>query len=162
MMRLQNENTELIRELCETRALNNDLRGSRNLAQATSSASLQREQHSASRVGAPNASQPKNSISHPRSEQGDIGDDSPATEIPSAKKEELESLYEPFAAMWNLIRLDPSVVKGNVSAQNVLERLRAMVEAGDVTFDPSKLRSFSTSESADMPEFAGAQESGGH
>lgn len=42
-----------------------------------------------------------------------------------------DSLFEPFAAMWNLIRLDPSVVKGTVSAKTVLDRLREVVELSE-------------------------------
>ena len=37
-------------------------------------------------------------------------------------------LYEPFVALWRLIRLDPSVVQGEVSAATVLERLKLMAE----------------------------------
>lgn len=41
---------------------------------------------------------------------------------------EIGELYEPFAALWNLIRLDPSVVQGKVSARTVLENLRTLAE----------------------------------
>jgi hypothetical protein len=53
------------------------------------------------------------------------------------------SLYEPFAAMWNLIRLDPLVVQGKVSARTVLENLSRLAETGtpqqDIRIPPSPI-----------------------
>ena len=45
------------------------------------------------------------------------------------------SLYEPFAAMWNLIRLDPLVVQGKVSARTILENLSRLAETGSTSHD---------------------------
>ena len=50
---------------------------------------------------------------------------------------EADTLYEPFAAMWNLIQMDPSVVQGKVSARTILENLRSLAETGSARIDNS-------------------------
>ena len=114
MMRLQNENTELIRQLCDIRANNNNLRGAKQSADAGTSRDKSRRD---------SASRPMGSQCH--SGYG----------ITSAESRESESLYEPFAAMWNLIRLDPAVVEGKVSARVVLENLSRLADTGIPNLD---------------------------
>ena len=135
MMRLQTENTELIRELCETRTRNNDLRVSKQPAKSSVSPTSQKPRNnvtSQSRVDDPKSSGSRK----PQSSRNAGGDgDALISTLLNANPEELGSLYEPFAAMWNLIRMDPSVVDGKVSAGTVLDRLRGMVEIGSARTD---------------------------
>ena len=150
MMRLQNENTELIRELCETKAENNDIRGTRHPVRGNSLANPRRQPNDISHKNPANC---QTKSREGLSQLGEGGNDgrAPIRRLLDPKNGELESLYEPFAAMWNLIRLDPSVVKGKVSAQTVFDRLRGMVEVGDPSTGAGKSRSHSTSHSADSP-----------
>lgn len=109
MLHLQNENTELIRQLCETRTANNQLKHK--------SPSADGEFSSRGFKGG----KPIRFASE--------GDQLvPMIDNLGIKKS--ESLYEPFAAMWNLIRLDPSVVQGKVSARTLLENLSRLAETG--------------------------------
>ena len=124
-MRLQNENTELIRELCEIRADNNGLRVARHPAKRSVSSPSRKEPKAASRQSSVDATQ--QAFFQSLQQAANDGDEA-LTGLIDAKTAELESLYEPFAAMWNLIRMDPSVMQGNVSAGAVLDRLRGMVE----------------------------------
>lgn len=129
--RLQTENTELIRQLCEMRAQNNDLRDSNKTKD--------------NKISSQNDAAPS-----------DPSQDGPAeawskANFTGAANGELDALYEPFAAMWNLIHLDPSVVRGTVSAQTVLERLRAMVEFSAAKTDLKSPRAYSTS---DIPDWS--------
>jgi hypothetical protein len=129
--RLQSENTELIRELCEIRAENKEWQ----------------DRQSSRKPGRPNDRSTTKSQrrSPPSSTRG-------ADRVKSASKNDTDdtgSLYEPFAAMWNLIRLDPSVVQGTVSAETVFDRLRAMVESESRR---SSLLSVSESEEDDSAE----------
>lgn len=129
---LQSENTDLIRELCEMRAANNDLRGSSN--SKAPSKSLPNPLLTNSTTQQP--SQPLTQTLQAARSSIDV----------AASTGELDALYEPFAAMWNLIHLDPSVVKGVVSPQTVLEKLKSMVECGGMKADiKAPPRSYSTS-----------------
>ena len=123
MMHLQNENTELIRRLCEMRVANNDLRSSKP-TQTTSEPS----------DGLNNRRIPTRSASE---------GDQPMTPFNIPEPNDSASLYEPFAAMWNLIRLDPLVVQGKVSARTVLENLSRLAETGspqqDIRIPPSPI-----------------------
>lgn len=130
--RLQTENTELIRQLCEMRAANNDLRDSSNKTKDAKASSQNDTTLSDSSHDGPAEAWSKASFS-------------------GAANGELDALYEPFAAMWNLIHLDPSVVRGTVSAQTVLERLRAMVEFSAAKSEIKSPRSYSTS---DIPDWS--------
>lgn len=130
--RLQTENTELIRELCEMRAANNDLRD-------------------ANRSKDPNVANQNDAVAPDTSSQDGPAEAWSKANFTSPASGELDALYEPFAAMWNLIHLDPSVVRGTVSAQTVLERLRAMVEFSAAKPDLKSPRSYSTSDIPDWP-----------
>lgn len=66
-------------------------------------------------------------------QQGDDEDDSEALDLNVPTAEGMESLCEAFAAMWALIRLNPAVAKGTLSAETVLERLRIAVEAREIS-----------------------------
>lgn len=127
--RLQTENTELIRQLCEMRAANNDLRDCNKTKDAKS----------------PH----KNNVARLDSSQDGPAEAWSKANFSGAANGELDALYEPFAAMWNLIHLDPSVVRGTVSAQTVLERLRAMVEFSTAKAEIKSPRSYSTSDVLD-------------
>lgn len=127
--RLQTENTELIRQLCEMRAANNDLRDSSKAKD--------------------NEAPSQNDIVFTDSSQDGPAEAWSKANFSGAANGELDALYEPFAAMWNLIHLDPSVVRGTVSAQTVLERLRAMVEFSAAKSELKSPRSYSTSDILD-------------
>ncbi len=55
--------------------------------------------------------------------------------------EEVETLYEPFAAMWNLIQMDPSVLQGKATAGRILENLRTLAETGSARVDNRRSQS---------------------
>ena len=118
---LQTENTDLIRELCEMRAANNDLKNKPNPKQAAQSSKSPKPKPTENPLL---ALQDHQQAASQRLQAARASLD------PGAAAVEIDTLYEPFAAMWNLIRLDPSVVKGEVSPQTVLEQLRSMVEVG--------------------------------
>ena len=129
--RLQTENTELIRQLCEMRAANNDLRDASRRDSVISDENDILLNESTIQDGPAEAWSKAN--------------------FTSPSSGELDALYEPFAAMWNLIHLDPSVVRGTVSAQTVLERLRAMVEFSASKPDMQSPHSYSTSNMSEWP-----------
>lgn len=115
--RLQTENTGLIRELCEVRAENREWRETRSRANGgcrPTNIPASRSDHTRP------STLPQSTSSSDRNRQHGLSSD------------DKDALYEPFAAMWNLIRLDPSVVQGDVSAATVLERLRSRVEGASL------------------------------
>lgn len=137
MVRLQNDNTELIRELCGIRADNNDLRVARHPARSSVSTNSRQDHNPVSRQDRVDSSISNYSGSLQPSRNAANDGDELMTRLINAKPEELSSLYEPFAAMWNLIRMDPSVLQGKVSAGSVLDRLRGMVEIAGAAIAPS-------------------------
>ena len=148
MSKLQGENTELIRQLCETRQQNVDLREARQSQQSSKQSVAQRPQ--GGRKNSSSSQSSSRASPQPTIKTPNVGDISIA-ELAKAKGGELESLYEPFAAMWNLIRMDPSVVDGNVSAATILERLKGMAEIEGARFRSTASRSYSTSSSGGTP-----------
>ena len=131
MMYLQNENTELIRQLCETRAANNDLKRSSASPKANASSNKQNDRRVPSRS---------------RSDG-----DRPMSGVNKMGPKEADTLYEPFAAMWNLIQMDPSVVQGKVSARTILENLRSLAETGSARIDNSLPQSPILADDEDSP-----------
>jgi len=105
---LQTENTELIRELCDVRAQNREWKERETTATAGARTQRRRGSNNANRKQPPQKPEKRQTT--------------------NTTVEEEEPLYEPFAAMWNLIQLDPAVIKGNVTAATMLERLKGMVE----------------------------------
>jgi hypothetical protein len=116
--RLQTENTDLIRELCDIRAENRGWKEGR--ARANSSVPASSNPQDGRTQAVELFTTPIRCPSRP---------DNDMAPSPDTASNDSELLYGPFAAMWNLIQLDPSVVNGNVSAVAVLERLRQMVES---------------------------------
>lgn len=139
MSKLQSENTELIRQLCETRQQNVDLREARQSSHCSAIAAAHSPQ-----PGRKDSKSSSHASPRPSNKIPNVGDISIA-DLANAKGGELESLYEPFAAMWNLIRMDPSVVEGNVSAATVLDRLKSMAEVEGAKLKCSVSRSHSLS-----------------
>ena len=137
MMHLQNENTELIRQLCETRAANNDLRRSSVSPKTNGSSDKQNDRRVPSRS---------------RSDG-----DRPMSSVNSMGPKETETLYEPFAAMWNLIQMDPSVVQGKVTARTILENLRSLAETGSGKYNNGLSRSHILADDENSPGIQRAQ-----
>ncbi|KAK3679614.1 hypothetical protein LTR37_021364 [Vermiconidia calcicola] len=138
--RLQKENTGLIRELCDLRTENNDLR--QRPCENTNSGMVN--------AGAnPGSRKLRSKIEgvEPHSKQA-----------ASAKADEFASLYGPFAAMWNLIQLDPAVVQGDVSAATLLDCLRTMVDFDDATTGRKAAHRGSATNIADTPAAPGGDE----
>ncbi|KAK5164267.1 uncharacterized protein LTR77_009961 [Saxophila tyrrhenica] len=107
--RLQSENTELIRELCEIRAENREWKQ----CQTQANTSVRTPHHRQNRpVRASEASRRPRDLDNTTDGVEDAGTD------------------DVFDAVWNLIELDPSVVKGNVKAEAFLQRLRGLVDSG--------------------------------
>lgn len=120
--RLQSENTEIIRQLSDIRADNERWKQSQSQACTASRDESNRRQKAIS-----TATKAEKSANHPNASESD------------AKRDQDAASDDVFDAVWNLIELDPALVKGNAKAEAFLKRLRDLVENGSQQESKSSL-----------------------
>ncbi len=111
--RLQSENTELIRQLSDIKAENEKWKQSQY-----QTCTAARDEFSRRHKAVSTATKAENSVNHPNKSENDTDRDQDAASD------------DVFDAVWNLIELDPALVKGNAKAEAFLKRLRDLVESG--------------------------------